>query len=147
MKCMLFGLLLCGFTSIAQVNIIPQPASVKYTGMNGTFSLGPETKIVMEGSGLQNSIDFFNNYLKTYYGFALQTVSTSKGNNNLILNFERMDDSLPGAYRLSVDKKGIYVAGDNETGVFYAIQSLIQMLPMPSGGKELLIPYVEINDR
>jgi hexosaminidase len=147
MKSLLFGLLLCGFTSIAQVNIIPQPVSVKYTGVNGNFFLGPETKIVAEGNGLQNSIDFFNSYLKTYYGFALQTVSMSKGTNNLILNFERMDDSLPGAYRLSVDKKGIYIAGDNETGVFYAIQSLIQLLPMPSGGKDLSIPYVEINDR
>jgi len=147
MKCLLFGLLLCSFTSIAQINIIPLPASVKYTGEKGNFSLGPETKIVVEGSGLQNSIDFFNSYLKTYYGFALQTVSISKGNNNLILNFERLDDSLPGAYRLSVDKKGIYIAGDNETGVFYAIQSLIQLLPMPFGGRDLSIPYVEINDR
>lgn len=147
MKCLLFGLLLCGFTSIAQINVIPQPVSVKYTGTIGKFSLGPETRIVAEGSGLQNSIDFFNSYLKTYYGFALQTASTSKGNNNLILNFERMDDSIPGAYHLSVDKKGIYIAGDNETGVFYAIQSLIQLLPMPSDGKVLFIPYVEINDR
>ncbi|HET7001721.1 MAG TPA: beta-N-acetylhexosaminidase [Puia sp.] len=147
MKCLLVGLLLCSFTSIAQINIIPQPVSVKYTGLNGKFALGPETRIVVEGSGLQNSIDFFNSYLRTYYGFELQTASTSKGNNNLILNFERMDDSIPGAYRLTVDKKGIYIAGDNETGVFYAIQSLIQLLPMPSGGKELFIPYVEINDR
>ena len=147
MKCLLFGLLLCGFTSIAQINIIPQPVSVTYTGENGKFSLGPDTRIVAEGSGLENSIDFFNSYLKTYYGFELETDSVSKGNNNLILNFERMDDSIPGAYRLSVDEKGIYIAGDNETGVFYAIQSLIQLLPMPSGGKQLSIPYVEINDR
>ena len=40
----------------------------------------------------------------------------NQGYNNLILNFERMDDSIPGAYHLSVDKKGIYIAGDNETG-------------------------------
>jgi hexosaminidase len=147
MKCLLFGLLLCGFTSTAQINIIPLPASVKYAGVNGKFSLGPDTKIIVEGTGLENSIDFFNSYLKTYYGFALETTSVSKGNDKMILNFERMDDSIPGAYRLSVDKKGIYIAGDNETGVFYAIQSLIQLLPMPSGGKQLSIPYVEINDR
>ena len=147
MKCLLFGLLLIGFSSVAQVNIIPQPVSVKFSGVKGTFSLGPDTKMVMEGSGLENSIDFFNSYLKAYYGFTLETVSVSKGNNNLTLNFERMDDSIPGAYRLSVDKKGIYIAGDNETGVFYAIQTLIQLLPMPSGGKQLSIPYIEINDR
>ena len=54
MKCLLFGFLLCSLTTIAQVNIIPQPVSVKYSGMNGKFLLGPETKIVMEGSGLEN---------------------------------------------------------------------------------------------
>src|ERR1700759_3885309 len=100
MKCLLFGLLLCGFTSVAQINIIPQPVSVKYNGANGKFSLGPDTRLVMEGSGLENSMDFFNSYLKTYYGFALETDSVSSGNNNLVMNFERMDDSIPGAYRL-----------------------------------------------
>jgi len=147
MKCLLFGLLLCCFTSVAQVNIIPQPVSVKLSGTNGKFTLGPDTQIVLEGSGLENSMDFFNSYLKAYYGFALETASVSKGNNNLILNYERMDDSIPGAYHLSVDKKGIYIAGDNKTGVFYAIQSLIQLLPMPVGRKQLSIPYVEISDR
>src|SRR5579872_89135 len=147
MKCLLFVLLLCSFYSFAQVNIIPQPVSVKYSGMNGKFSLGPDTKIILEGSGLENSISFLNDYLKAYYGFALETASVSNDNNKLILNFERMDDSIPGAYHLSVDKNGIYIAGDNETGVFYAIQSLIQLLPMPSGGKQLFIPYIEINDR
>jgi hypothetical protein len=78
MKCLLFGLLLCGFTSFAQVNLIPQPVSVKFSGLNGKFSSGPDTKIVMEGSGLENSIDFFNGYLKAYYGFALETVSQSR---------------------------------------------------------------------
>ncbi len=86
MKCLPFGLLLCCFTSIAQVHIIPQPVSVKLSGMNGKFSLGPDTKIVMEGSGLENSKDFFNSYLKAYYGFALDTGSMQKSNNNLVLN-------------------------------------------------------------
>src|SRR5580692_854980 len=98
MKCLLFGLLLCSFTAVAQVNIIPQPLSVKLSGTNGKFTLGPDTQIIVEGSGLENSIDFFNSYLKAYYGFALETAFASKGNNNLTLNFERMDDSIPGAY-------------------------------------------------
>jgi len=65
MKCLLFGLLLCGFASVAQINIIPQPVSVKFSGLNGKFSLGPDTRIVMEGSGLENSIDFFNGNIRS----------------------------------------------------------------------------------
>jgi hexosaminidase len=147
MKCLLFALLLCSYSVVAQVNIIPQPVSVKTAGSSGKFSLGPTTRIVTEGSGLENSIDFLNSYLKAYYGFSLETTTVAKGSNNLILNFERMDNPIPGAYHLSVDKKGTYIAGDNETGVFYAIQSLIQLLPLPSDNQPISIPYVEINDR
>jgi hexosaminidase len=108
MKCLLFALLLCSYSVVAQVNIIPQPVSVKTAGSSGKFSLGPTTRIVTEGSGLENSIDFLNSYLKAYYGFSLETTTVAKGSNNLILNFERMDNPIPGAYHLSVDKKGIY---------------------------------------
>lgn len=40
-----------------------------------------------------------------------------------------MDQSVAGAYRVTIDNKGVYIAGDNETGVFYGIQTLIQLLP------------------
>jgi hexosaminidase len=147
MKCSFFLLLLCSFTSVAQVNIIPQPASVKMPRIMADFTISPTTKIVLEGNGLDNSIQFFNEYLNEFYGFTLETTSKAKGSNNLVLNFERLDDSIPGAYNLSVDQKGIYIGGDNETGVFYGIQTLIQLLPMPDGTKKLSIPYVEINDK
>jgi hexosaminidase len=147
MKFLLFGLLLCAFTANAQVNIIPQPASLKMPRIMANFSLSPTTKIVLEGTGLENSVQFFNDYLKEFYGFTLETTSKAKGSNNLTLNFERMDDSIPGAYHLSVDQKGIYIAGDNETGVFYGIQTLIQLLPMPGDAKQLAIPYLQIADK
>ena len=127
MKCCLMALLLCSFTAVAQVNIIPQPASVKIPRIMADFIVSPSTKIVLEGSGLENSVQFFNDYLKEFYGFSLETTSKTNGNNNITLNFERLDDSIPGAYNLSVGQKGIYIGGDNETGVFYGIQSLIQI--------------------
>ena len=147
MKLLLAGLLLCGFSAIAQVNIIPQPASVKMPRIMADFSLNPSTNIVLEGGGLENSVSFFNDYLKEFYGFTLKTTSKPKGRNNIILNFKRINDSIPGAYHLSVDQKGIYIAGDNATGVFYGIQTLIQLLPMPNDQQKLSIPYVQIEDK
>jgi hexosaminidase len=147
MKCCFIALLLCSFTVVAQVNIIPQPVSVKMPRIMADFIISPSTKIVLEGSGLENSVQFFNDYLKEFYGFSLETTSKVKGDNNIIMNFEKLDDSIPGAYNLSVDQKGIYIAGDNETGVFYGIQSFIQLLPMPDGSNKLSIAYVEINDK
>jgi hypothetical protein len=86
--------------------------------MNGKFLSGPETKIILEGNGLENSKSFLNDYLKAYNGFTLETGSVSKDNNKLVLNFERLDDSIPGAYHLSVNKNGIYIAGDMGNPLF-----------------------------
>ena len=71
MKLLFFGLLLCGFSAAAQVNIIPQPAFVKMPRTMADFSLSPSTNIVLEGSGLENSVSFLNDYLKEFYGFTL----------------------------------------------------------------------------
>jgi hexosaminidase len=147
MKFFFFGLLFFVHSAEAQVNIIPEPASVKMPKTMGNFSLNASAKIVLEGSGMDNSVSFLNDYLKQFYGFSLQTTSTASGNNNIVLNYERMDDSIPGAYHLAVDNKGIYIGGDNETGVFYGIQTLIQLLPLPSDAKILSIPDIQIDDR
>jgi len=56
-----------------------------------------------------------------------------------------MDKMVAGAYTLEVNNKGIYIAGDNEAGVFYGIQTLIQLLP-PQAGAALAIPYISITD-
>jgi hexosaminidase len=147
MKLFLFGLLLCGFTAGAQVSIIPQPASVKMPRIAGSFAISPSTKIVAEGSGTENSVQFFNDYLQTFYGFRLQAASKAKGSNNIILHSARLHDSIPGAYHLSIGRKGIDITGDQDTGVFYGIQSLIQLLPLPAGNQSLAVPYVQIEDR
>ncbi len=59
-----------------------------------------------------------------------------------------MDYSIPGAYTLTTDGKGVYIAGDNENGVFYGVQTLIQLLPVPTTASipKLAVPYVSIKD-
>ena len=46
---------------------------------------------------------------------------------------------MPGAYNMKLMVKAIYIAGDNEEGVFYGIQTLIQLLPFPKNCKQLQI--------
>ena len=76
----------------------------------------------------------------------LPIAKTETSANAIVLNFEKIDNPLPGAYHLDVKNNGIYIAGDNEEGVFYAIQSLIQLLPVQPA-HSLLIPCVAIKDR
>ncbi|CAN5533854.1 hypothetical protein BH10BAC2_BH10BAC2_09190 [soil metagenome] len=127
------------------LNIIPAPVKVEVK--EGIFTLAPSTKIVLEASNVEKSAAFLNKYIKEVYGFELKIV---KGNaypeNAIILNYDRLDNELPGAYELKVNKDNIYIGGDNEEGVFYGIQTLIQLLPVTKLKSTLLIQQCSISD-
>ncbi|MGC4036415.1 MAG: family 20 glycosylhydrolase [Chitinophagaceae bacterium] len=136
--------IVCSCMSYGQVNIIPQPVSVKQPKIAANFQINAQTKIVLEGSNLENSANFLNDYLQAYYNLKLETATKATGKNSIVLNFDRLDIGT-GAYNLNVDNKGVYIGGDNEEGVFYGIQSLIQLLPVEQT-TALKIPFVSISD-
>ncbi|MEO6613540.1 MAG: beta-N-acetylhexosaminidase [Chitinophagaceae bacterium] len=145
-------LLLPVFIATAQtISIIPQPVSLKQPKIAASFIVTPATQIVLEGSNMTNAVEFFNNYLQRFFLFKLKVVKNSASKNAIRLNFERLDSDVAGAYHLKVDGNGVYIAGDNENGVFYGIQTLIQLLPVPDAGvkmkmAKLVVPYVSIED-
>lgn len=140
-------LLTACFGQAQEVNIIPKPVSVTISEAKDKFSITVATQIVLEGSNLNNTVNFLNNYLQKNYQFKLKVVKNSASKNSIRLNYEKMENENPGAYRMTVDKNGIYIAGDNEEGVFYGIQSLIQLLPVQKpASKQLSIPYLAVED-
>lgn len=94
---------------------------------------------------MENSVNFLNDYLRTYYGFTLKTSNTKTSAHCIALNYERLDGPFPGAYKMQVKPKEIYIAGDNEEGVFAGIQTLIQLLPVQKN-TSMHIPCLYIND-
>jgi hexosaminidase len=134
-----------------EINIIPQPVSVKQPKIAATFAITPSTEIVLEGSDLENSASFLNDYLQNFYHLKLKVVKNSSSSNTIHLNYERMDNPIQGAYMMTINNKGVYIAGDNAPGVFYGVQTLIQLLPADNNkpqtiNQQLEIPYVSIND-
>jgi len=87
-----------------------------------------------------------NDQLEKRYGFRLKVTTKEAGKNAIVLNYERMDKPLPGAYTLQADVNGIYIAGDNATGVFYGTQTLLQLLPSKTTLNSLPVAYVSITD-
>ena len=124
-------------------NIVPMPAELK-TG-EGNFTINKNTQIIIEGSGLEPIAKFLNDHLKKNIGFTLPITKTRSGSNKIVLNYERLDHPFPGAYRMEINTKEIYIAGDNEAGVFYGIQTLIQLLP-EKNNYPFSIPALSIND-
>ncbi len=133
-----------GFAQQPTLNIIPAPAKAEIK--EGTFTITPSTMIIMEGSNLSKSALFLNHYLKSLYGFELKVAAgESVLNNAIVLNYDRLDNTIPGAYDLNINKNKIYIGGDNEEGVFYGIQTLIQLLPTERS-KSLAVQQCIVSD-
>ena len=133
-----------GLLQAQPVNIIPKPQQL--TVREGYFAISPNTVIVLEGAALEKDAAFLNNYLERFYGFKLAFAKKGQlPKNSIVLNYERMDHPTPGAYRLEVEGAKIYIAGDNATGVFYGIQTLLQLLPAEKSN-HLKIPHCSITD-
>lgn len=141
----IFNSLLSFSQTMNDISVIPQPVEIKIQS-SSKFIVTKNTGLILEGSGLEKSAFFFNAYLQHFYGFKLKISKKSVGKNEIVLNYERMDKPLPGAYTLDVKNNGVYIAGDNETGVFYGIQTLLQLLPADNKHPEAAIPYVTIKD-
>jgi len=139
----------CSVLAQNKLNIVPAPAEIKMG--TGNITINSNTQIVLEGSGLEKTAALLNDYLQHSYGITLKIVTAHSNANSIRLNFERLDNALPGAYNLTVDKKGVYIAGDNAEGVFYGIQTLFQLLPLQKEKSTqknyaLSIPQLSITD-
>ena len=133
------------------MNIIPKP--VRYVQRGGYFRLNAATDILAAGSARKSGL-LLASLLAPAAGFwlAVQTSTTSRSN----LIDLRLDTRMKGlgreGYRLSVSPERIRVRAFQEPGLFYAIQSLRQLLPedvyrsASVGGLEWQIPCVEIED-
>ncbi|HEV8284365.1 MAG TPA: beta-N-acetylhexosaminidase [Chitinophagaceae bacterium] len=136
-----------------QVNIIPQPAEMKI-GKGFLTIKQPVGFIYNDDVPHDYGATFFKDYLKKNYRISQFEYGSehSYGLPTEIFIDYSPDASLKDQYELTVDEKGIYVHG-NEKGLFYAFQTLIQLLPAPipnslpgrPAGK-IQIPFVSIKD-
>jgi hexosaminidase len=134
---------LSGFTQ--DIDIIPKPT--RADTRPGSFTITPATAIVLAESGLERSAQFLNDYLQKFYGFKLPVLrNTSSHKNNIVLDIEQIDHPVPGAYAMIVSSNGIEIGGAGPVGTFYAVQSLIRLLPMEKT-KSLTVPFAEIDDK
>ncbi|SEA57145.1 hexosaminidase [Arachidicoccus rhizosphaerae] len=141
------SLLILGQAMSQDIHIIPEPESV--TPNNQSFVLSSGTKIL--GSmpeKAKHSIDFFNQYLSSYYQFQPvqgDSAATAKGN---VIYFQMEAPSAAdttGAYTLHVGKDSVIISAANEEGFFYGMQTLIQLLPT-AVATTLTLPGVDIQD-
>lgn len=139
-----FVLMIIGVAQAQTLNIIPQPVSI---GVNaGTFTITPSTKIIVTGNNADKTAAFFNSYLEKFYGFKLKTAGKSGNKNEIELVATKQENAVTGAYSLLVNNDKITIAGYNDEGLFYGMQTLIQLLP-PGKSTSLAVQQCKIDDQ
>ena len=125
------------------LGIIPAPLHVQRH--SGYFQLSAKTVILASDSVTRHNADMLNGYLKANYGFELPVhPGAAKYRSEIILATDSLQEAQE-AYRLNVSKKLIRITGGHGAGVFYGIQSLIQMIRAGKDGT-LDVPCSEIQD-
>lgn len=136
---------LFSYVHAQEIHIIPEPVTL--IAKTGKFNLSSSTQIVLAGGGNETNAAFLNQYLKQVYGFQLP-IRKKQGawKNVVVLNYDKMEGNTdPAAYRMEVDADKVYIGGHGNSGVFYAIQTLIHLLPVEKKST-LEIPAVEVMD-
>lgn len=109
--------------------LIPQP--VKFTRGTDAFKLTTSAVITAE-AGLENEAAMLATKLKDLTGADYKILPGAAGTGNINLKKGRLEVNgiREEAYKLAIDKNGINIWGSDAAGVFYGIQSLIQLIPI-----------------
>ncbi|HEY4324829.1 MAG TPA: family 20 glycosylhydrolase [Mucilaginibacter sp.] len=131
------------------VSIIPLPLEVKY--LHGEFKINNTTKIVVDAKNpeLKTLGAMLAKYLKTLDVNlpVIEKNGAATVNNAIVLTLSHVPDTLgKEGYQLMVSPKQIVATSTDVQGVFYALQSIYQLLPAyPSG--TINIPAMKILDK
>ncbi len=116
----------------SQYNIIPRPNSIK--AIDGDFVISPATTILYDGEEAKNVAEYLSDYLSVTLGTSLEVSAlafTKNGEGNIILTTEgKPIEADAERYELLVSPKSISLNAQSRKGLFYAVQSLLQLMPI-----------------
>lgn len=133
------GLLFCAAASAQITDLFPQPQ--KLTSSDKTIALPDTYQLAGEAEANVNAVNRLKLMLDGMQsgGGGIRIVIGEKGD-KAIRNYARLIPKQAEGYYLSVTDKAIVIAGWDERGTFYAVQTLMQLL------KDNRLPEVEIKD-
>ncbi|WP_420384729.1 family 20 glycosylhydrolase [Roseivirga sp.] len=118
--------------------IVPEPQSMTVE-MNKHYALNGMPALMADNETASQPMSFLNDFLKTA-GWSSHIAKEGSAE----IHFEAKAGMAEEAYELSVNATGVHIRASHESGFFYGVQSLIQMLPP---GKQIAnLPYLEIQD-
>ena len=138
----------CATPLIAQeINIIPEPFQM--TKGNGVFTL-PKNIAINAQTGTNSLVDEIASQLRKVTG---ATVYFSKNKPSITLDLVKDDNLGSEGYALDINTNGIFIKANTNSGLFYAWQTVQQLLPAAIYAKQLqantkwTTPFVSITDK
>jgi len=135
----------------AESAIIPIPAKV--TQASGTFTINSKTKIILPQANADwlRAVVVLNERIDAVVGYKLPTSKGRSSRGNAI--FCRINPKIASeGYTLKVRKGGVTVEASEPAGLFYALQTVRQLLPVdiesqvPVQGLALTVPCITVED-
>ena len=137
----IFFLTLCSFIGIsgfaqskaddAIAHIVPEPVSVK--AAHGRFQLKRDTKIIVANGQIKDIAAMMAHLLDdpTGYHLATKVGSNVHEKNAIIMTLNKTSNDQIGdeGYTLQVSPERVVIAANKPQGIFYGMQSLLQLLP------------------
>lgn len=142
---LLFVCCLFSLSALAQENPLPLiPLPSKVAKRAGEFMLRDNTLILFSNDSLLSDVSWFAQYVRDFYRTELKPLN-SKVKKMQCIHVSRNSSLAPDAYQLTVDSAQIEIEGGSGAGVFYAFQTLRQLL-QPAKTDLLSVPCVHVED-
>lgn len=151
--CVISLLNVFSFALFAQsLGIVPRPKQVKVAPQQ-ILSLDKST-VLLTDTQAKKSAEYLKEFLKKSTGKTLRVdgIGATAAKVIILKVDTKMDLKSDQGYQLSVNKSGVEITGKSHIGVFYGVQTLIQLLPpdiykQDSSNKfSFKLPFVEIID-
>lgn len=141
--CLGLGVMVQAQDTDPNLGIIPAPVSVKKGA--GTFVLSQET-VLLADTITNKAVVFLADYVRNsaMLHVTLRQNSGTSVNNSIVLTSAGTEGLPAEGYRLIITPTNITIAGKG-AGLFYGIQTLIQLIPADKGAVAKL-PCVQIED-
>ena len=108
------------------INVIPTPVSLAQN--DGSFKLNKNTVISAPTPEVKTVAEFFASKINTATGYNV-TVSDKSASNGIALMLDNLLDVNNEGYTLDVTTDGVTVKAKTPQGLFYGMQTFMQLLP------------------
>ncbi|GAB3026764.1 glycoside hydrolase family 20 protein [Niabella terrae] len=127
-----------------ELPIIPAPVSLQRT--EGQFTINQQTRLNYDqgNAALQAVAGYLSDYLGKISGLHLNTGTGQQ--NAIVLELTALPEIGKEGYLLDISARGVRIRASQKAGIFYGIQSLLQLLPAMRTNQDLTLPAVSIKD-